>query len=203
MPLTCRSGRADPRRWDRSRICRERFIGSHLFDFDQYNVDVEDGDAAKPGCLVGAQSAVRVTLEGMPTSVETRDYNIALGERRANSAKNYLATLGVDQGGSTSSAMARNVQPRSGRTKEAYAKNRRGGNSGDRTPVMTCRRTPVVSAGAWRSPIDCTELPPTSNGEPGGWVVSGYARPHRCIRQCRRSLCRRHGRADELSAAGR
>src|SRR3546814_15475799 len=42
--------------------------------------------------------AVRVTLEGHADERGTRDYNIALGERRANAAKNYLASLGINPG---------------------------------------------------------------------------------------------------------
>ena len=38
----------------------------------------------------------RITIEGHADERGTRDYNIALGERRANETKNYLASLGVD-----------------------------------------------------------------------------------------------------------
>jgi peptidoglycan-associated lipoprotein len=38
---------------------------------------------------------VRVTIEGHCDERGTREYNLALGDRRANSAKNYLASRGV------------------------------------------------------------------------------------------------------------
>lgn len=38
----------------------------------------------------------RVTIEGHCDERGTREYNIALGERRATAARNYLASLGVD-----------------------------------------------------------------------------------------------------------
>lgn len=38
---------------------------------------------------------VRVTIEGHADSRGTREYNLALGERRATAVKNYLVALGV------------------------------------------------------------------------------------------------------------
>ncbi len=43
-------------------------------------------------------SKIRVTVEGHCDERGTREYNIALGERRANSVKNYLVAKGVDSG---------------------------------------------------------------------------------------------------------
>jgi len=39
---------------------------------------------------------VRITIEGHCDERGTREYNLALGDRRANAAKNYLAARGVD-----------------------------------------------------------------------------------------------------------
>lgn len=39
---------------------------------------------------------VSITIEGHCDERGTREYNLALGERRANAAKNYLMSLGVD-----------------------------------------------------------------------------------------------------------
>jgi len=68
-----------------------------FFGFDQFNVDAEDQAALRSQATwMQRYPAVRVTLEGHADERGTRDYNIALGERRANAAKNFLATLGVD-----------------------------------------------------------------------------------------------------------
>jgi len=40
--------------------------------------------------------ANQLTIEGHADERGTREYNLALGQRRANSAKDYLASLGVD-----------------------------------------------------------------------------------------------------------
>lgn len=42
--------------------------------------------------------SVSIRIEGNADERGTREYNLALGEKRANSAKNYLVSLGVDPG---------------------------------------------------------------------------------------------------------
>ncbi len=66
------------------------------FDFDSYSVR----DEARP--VLDAQSAwlvrypaVRVRIEGNCDELGTREYNFALGARRANSVKEYLVARGV------------------------------------------------------------------------------------------------------------
>ncbi|HEX7855867.1 MAG TPA: peptidoglycan-associated lipoprotein Pal, partial [Sphingobium sp.] len=68
-----------------------------FFDTDQYDVDAQDQQTLQSQAAWLQQNAnVRVTIEGHADERGTRDYNIALGERRANAAKNYLASLGID-----------------------------------------------------------------------------------------------------------
>ena len=66
------------------------------FEFDQYNV--QEGDKA----ILGRQAAwlskypsVRVTIEGHCDERGTREYNLALGARRANAVKEFLVSQGV------------------------------------------------------------------------------------------------------------
>lgn len=97
-----------------------------FFGFDQYNVDVEDmATLQSQAAWLARNPAVRVTLEGHADERGTRDYNIALGERRANAAKNYLATLGVDPGRITVISYGKERPAAVGSDEEAYAKNRR------------------------------------------------------------------------------
>ena len=69
------------------------------FALDQYNV--EETDKA----LLGRQAAwlqrypaVRVTIEGHADERGAREYNLALGARRANAVKEYLVSQGVSTG---------------------------------------------------------------------------------------------------------
>ena len=52
--------------------------------------------ARRPGC--SKYPAVRVTVEGHCDERGTREYNLALGARRANAVKEYLVSLGVSTG---------------------------------------------------------------------------------------------------------
>ena len=96
------------------------------FGFDQYNVDAEDqATLSNQAQWLQRNSAVRVLLEGHADERGTRDYNIALGERRANAAKNYLASLGIDPSRIEVISYGKERPAELGSTEEAYAKNRR------------------------------------------------------------------------------
>jgi peptidoglycan-associated lipoprotein len=67
-----------------------------LFAFDSYSLDAEarrtlDAQAD----WLARNPNVRVTIEGHADERGTREYNLALGDRRANAARDYLATRGV------------------------------------------------------------------------------------------------------------
>lgn len=68
---------------------------------------------------------VKIEIEGHCDERGTNEYNIALGERRANSAMQYLITAGVkvDRISTISYGEKRPVDPR--RNEAAWAKNRR------------------------------------------------------------------------------
>lgn len=66
------------------------------FDTDQYDIDAEDaGKLQTQGRYFQQNSALTFTIEGHADERGTREYNLALGERRANAAKNYLVSLGI------------------------------------------------------------------------------------------------------------
>jgi peptidoglycan-associated lipoprotein len=66
------------------------------FDYDQYALTDEDkGTLQRQATWLQKYPAVRVTIEGHCDERGTREYNLALGARRANAVKEYLASLGV------------------------------------------------------------------------------------------------------------
>lgn len=66
------------------------------FDTDQYDLDAEDsGKLQAQGQYFTQYPNVTFTIEGHADERGTREYNLALGERRANAAKNYLVSLGI------------------------------------------------------------------------------------------------------------
>ncbi|MEO0062036.1 MAG: hypothetical protein RLZZ08_596 [Pseudomonadota bacterium] len=96
------------------------------FDTDRYNVDAEDQASLQTQAQYLQQYPnVRATVEGHADERGTRDYNIALGERRANAAKNYLVSLGVDAARITTVSYGKERPVALGSNEEAWARNRR------------------------------------------------------------------------------
>jgi peptidoglycan-associated lipoprotein len=66
------------------------------FDTDKYDIRTEDRQILKDNAVwLLAHSQFKLTIEGHCDERNTESYNLALGERRANAAKEYLAGLGI------------------------------------------------------------------------------------------------------------
>ena len=96
------------------------------FDFDSYNLS----DDARATLVKNAESmkkdlADKVRIEGNCDERGSDEYNLALGERRAKSAMDYLVTMGipVDRLSFISYGKEKPVDP--GHDESAWAKNRR------------------------------------------------------------------------------
>lgn len=97
-----------------------------FFDTDKFNVDSEDQSTLQRQAQWLAQYPnVRVTVEGHADERGTREYNLALGERRANSAKNYLASLGVDASRVQTVSYGKERPQALGSDEQSWAQNRR------------------------------------------------------------------------------
>ncbi len=97
-----------------------------FFDTDKYDVDQPDQATLQSQAQwLQANPAVRVTIEGHADERGTRDYNIALGEKRANSAKNYLVSLGIDPSRLTTISYGKERPAAVGSDEAAWAQNRR------------------------------------------------------------------------------
>ncbi len=97
-----------------------------FFDTDRFNIDTEDQVTLQSQAQwLAKYPNTRVTVEGHADERGTRDYNLALGERRANSAKNYLASLGVDAGRIQTVSYGKERPQAMGSNEQAWAQNRR------------------------------------------------------------------------------
>ena len=67
----------------------------------------------------------QIIVEGHCDERGTREYNLALGERRANSVKEFLVSLGVDSGRITTISYGKERPAADGSTSESWAENRR------------------------------------------------------------------------------
>ena len=70
-------------------------------------------------------SKITVVLEGHADERGTREYNLALGERRANSAKDYLMTYGISSDRISVLSYGKERPVDSGSSPLAWSKNRR------------------------------------------------------------------------------
>ena len=70
-------------------------------------------------------SSINVVLEGHADERGTREYNLALGERRANSAKDYLMTYGISSDRISVLSYGKEKPVDSGSNPLAWSKNRR------------------------------------------------------------------------------
>ncbi|MDH3445605.1 MAG: peptidoglycan-associated lipoprotein Pal [Deltaproteobacteria bacterium] len=67
-----------------------------LFDFDSHNLRADARDTLRANAeWLKRNTAARVEIEGHCDDRGTNEYNLALGAKRAQAAKDYLATLGV------------------------------------------------------------------------------------------------------------
>jgi peptidoglycan-associated lipoprotein len=97
-----------------------------FFDTDEFNIGADDQTTLQSQAQwLARYPNVRVTVEGHADERGTRDYNLALGERRANSAKNALVALGVDAGRITTISYGKERPDATGSDESAWSRNRR------------------------------------------------------------------------------
>ena len=97
-----------------------------FFAFDSYSIDDEarrilDGQAQ----WLNANPNVRVTVEGHADERGTREYNLALGDRRANAARDYLQSRGVAANRMTTISWGKERPAVEGSNEYAWSQNRR------------------------------------------------------------------------------
>jgi peptidoglycan-associated lipoprotein len=97
-----------------------------LFGTDSYELDDEARTTlGKQAEWLARYPSVRVTIEGHADERGTREYNLALGDRRAAAAKNFLAAQGVDTSRMTTISYGKERPAVEGNDEAAWARNRR------------------------------------------------------------------------------
>jgi peptidoglycan-associated lipoprotein len=96
------------------------------FGTDQYGLDAASkATLAAQARWMLANPSVRGSIEGHADERGTREYNLALGERRANSAKDFLIASGVPAGRLTTISWGKERPAAVGSNEQAWAQNRR------------------------------------------------------------------------------
>jgi len=96
------------------------------FDFDKYDIRPADAEILKANsAFLKKYPSVKIQIEGHCDERGTNEYNLALGERRANSTKKYLNSLGIaaDRVSTISYGEEKPLDP--AHNEDAWAKNRR------------------------------------------------------------------------------
>ena len=97
------------------------------FDYNKYAVlDADKGLLQRQADWLTKYPAVKATIEGNADERGTREYNLALGARRANAVKEYLVSLGVSAARIETVSYGKEKPICSESTEECWAQNRRG-----------------------------------------------------------------------------
>lgn len=96
------------------------------FDTDRFNIDSADAAALQAQAQYFSRyPSLTFTIEGHCDERGTREYNVALGERRANAAKNYLVSLGIAASRITTVSFGKERPVALASNQAAWAQNRR------------------------------------------------------------------------------
>ncbi len=97
-----------------------------FFAYDSSAIDAESVKTlTRQVSYLKAHDKLKVTIEGHCDERGTREYNLALGERRANAVKSYLVKAGVNAKRITTISYGKERPAVIGNNEEAYAENRR------------------------------------------------------------------------------
>ena len=112
---------------DMDEINRQAPLAPVFFGYDSDAVDeVGQKVLAANAEILRKYSTWALTIEGHSDERGTAEYNLALGERRALSAKSYLLSLGISADRIRTVSYGKEFPFDPGHDEAAYAKNRRG-----------------------------------------------------------------------------
>ncbi|MDG3441973.1 peptidoglycan-associated lipoprotein Pal [Nitrospirillum amazonense] len=98
-----------------------------FFGYDKFDLTPEaTATLDKQAAWLKKYGQVTITIEGHADERGTREYNLALGERRANAVKNYLTATGVDLARVQVISYGKERPAVLGSNEAAWAQNRRG-----------------------------------------------------------------------------
>lgn len=98
-----------------------------FFGYDRYDLsDEARATLNRQADWLKQYQNVSVTVEGHADERGTREYNLALGERRAQSVKNYLVAMGIDPRRVSTISYGKEQPAVLGANTSSWAQNRRG-----------------------------------------------------------------------------
>ena len=96
------------------------------FEFDKYNLSTRSIQALKSiSDLMSENSSIEITIAGHADERGTREYNLALGQRRAEAVSDYLILNGVNKNRITVKSYGEEKPAVNAQDEISYSKNRR------------------------------------------------------------------------------
>jgi peptidoglycan-associated lipoprotein len=96
------------------------------FEFDKYDIrSVDEAILKENAAFLKNNPRMKIQVEGHCDERGTVEYNLALGERRANNTKKYLVSLGIPSDRISTISYGKEKPFDKGHHEEAWAKNRR------------------------------------------------------------------------------
>ena len=107
-------------------VFESKLLKDIRFDYDKYDISrVDEGILRENAAFLKKNPKMKIQIEGHCDERGTVEYNLALGERRANSTKRYLVSLGITSDRISTISFGKERPLDSGYNEEAWAKNRR------------------------------------------------------------------------------
>ena len=96
------------------------------FEYDQFSLSAKSIQALKGVSeLMKRNTKITISIEGHADERGTREYNLALGQRRAESVSNYLIANGIKRNRLVTKSYGEERPQQSGQGEQAYSRNRR------------------------------------------------------------------------------
>ncbi len=107
-------------------VFESRLLKDVHFDFDKYDIrQVDEAILKENAAFLKNNPKMKVQVEGHCDERGTVEYNLALGERRANNTKKYLVFLGIPSDRISAISYGKEKPLDNGHSEEAWARNRR------------------------------------------------------------------------------
>ncbi len=115
-----------PEAEDTDVMAEGKILNTIYFNYDKADLQPSSIEVLKKiGAWLSKNPEKKIRIEGHCDERGTDEYNIALGERRALAAKNYLSTMGVSMQNITTLSFGEEKPAAPGHTEDAWSQNRR------------------------------------------------------------------------------
>jgi peptidoglycan-associated lipoprotein len=115
-----------PEDWVQGTIGKGGPLSDIHFGYNDYTIQEQDGPVLKSNASwLDAHPNTRVEVEGFCDERGSEEYNLALGAKRAQAAKDYLVTLGISGGRISTTSYGKELPLCTEHDESCWAQNRR------------------------------------------------------------------------------